>query len=287
MELYVIDGTSYIYRAFHALPPFTNSRGVPTGAILGFTNMFLKVLRERAPEYVAVVFDAGGETERHREFEAYKAQRPPMPDDLAPQIPYVYRIVEALELPTLMEEGYEADDIIGTVAMRAAHEGFQVTIVSGDKDLFQLVGRAIQVFDPMRNKSYGVQEVEERYGVPPHALVDLMSLAGDAVDNIPGVPGVGEKTASALIQEFGTLENLLGSLDRVKRPKLREALKTHAERIRMNRALIAIRTDLPMSLAPQAFRRPPPDWERLRALFQELEFTRLLTSLETARQGML
>ncbi len=287
MQLYLIDGTSYIYRAFHAMPSLTNSRGLPTSAILGFTNMFLKVLRERAPEYVGVVFDAGGETERHREFEAYKAQRPPMPDDLASQIPYVYRIVEALKLPALMEEGYEADDIIGTVAMRAAADGFQVTIVSGDKDLFQLVGPAIQVFDPMRNKTYGVQEVEERYGVPPQGLVDLMSLTGDAVDNIPGVPGVGEKTARALIQEFGTLEHLLGSLGRVKRPKLREALNTHVERVRMNHALVAIRTDLPLSVSPQGLRRPPPDWERLRALFRELEFTRLLTSLETAEQGML
>ena len=287
MQLYLIDGTSYIYRAFHAMPSLTNSRGLPTSAILGFTNMFLKVLRERAPEYVGVVFDAGGETERHREFEAYKAPRPPMPEALAPQIPYVYRVVEALQLPTVMEEGYAADDIIGTVAMRAAADGFQVTIVSGDKDLFQLVGPAIQVFDPMRDKAYGVQEVEERYGVPPQALVDLMSLTGDAVDNIPGVPGVGEKTASALIQEFGTLEHLLGALDRVKRPKLREALETHVERVRMNHALVAIRTDLPLSVSPQALRRPLPDWERLRALFRELEFTRLLTSLETAEQGML
>lgn len=287
MQLYLIDGTSYIYRAFYALPPLTNSQGLQTNAILGFTNMFLKVLRERVPEYMAVVFDAGGETERHREFEAYKAQRPPMPDALASQIPYVYRIVEALHVPALMEEGYEADDIIGTVAMRAVGEGFQVTIVSGDKDLFQLVGPGIQVFDPMRDRAYGVQEVKDRYGVPPEAMADLMSLTGDAVDNIPGVPGVGEKTASALIREFGTLDNLLGSLDRVKQPKLREALKTHAEQIRMNRSLVAIRTGLPMSVAPQTLRRSLPDRERLRALFQELEFTRLLASLEVVGQGML
>ncbi len=287
MQLYIIDGTSYIYRAFHALPSLTNSRGLPTNAVYGFTTMFLKVLRERGPEYLAVVFDAGGETERHREFEAYKAQRPPMPDALVPQIPYVYQVVEALSVPTLMEEGYEADDIIGTVAARAATEGFQVTIVSGDKDLFQLVGPAIRVYDPMRDKTYGVQEVTDRYGVPPEALVDLMSLTGDAVDNIPGVPGVGEKTASALIQEFGTLDNLLHSLDAVKRPKLRDALKTHAEQVRLNRTLVAIRTDLPVLISPEALRRPLPDWERLRALFTELEFTRLLASLEAAGQGTL
>lgn len=287
MQLCLIDGTAYIYRAFYALPPFSNSRGLPTNAIYGFTNMFFKILRERAPDHVVVVFDAGGETERHREFEAYKAQRPPMPDTLVPQIPYIYQVVEASHVPTLMEEGYEADDIIGTVATRAAADGFQVTIVSGDKDLFQLVGPAVQVYDPMRDKTYRVQEVEERFGVPPQAMVDLMSLAGDAVDNIPGVPGVGEKTASALIQEFGTVENLLGSFDRVKRPKLREALKTHADQIRMNRALITIRIDVPHSVPLQALRRQLPDRERLRALFQELEFTRLLSSLEGAGQGML
>ncbi len=287
MQLYLIDGTSYIYRAFYALPPLSNSRGLPTGAIYGFTNMFLKVMRERAPEHAAAVFDAGGETERHREYEAYKAQRPPIPDALASQIPYVYQVVEALNVPTLMEEGYEADDIIGTVATRAVGDGFQVTIVSGDKDLFQLVGPAVQVYDPMRDKIYRVEDVEGRYGVPPRAMVDLMSLTGDAVDNIPGVPGVGEKTASSLIQEFGTVENLLQSLDQVKRQKLREALKTHAEQIRANRALVTIRTDLPFSVTAEALRRQPPDWERLRVLFQELEFTRLLTNLEGPARGML
>ncbi|MFQ5881935.1 MAG: 5'-3' exonuclease H3TH domain-containing protein [Candidatus Methylomirabilales bacterium] len=287
MHLYLIDGSSYIYRAFFALPPLSNSRGLPTNAIYGFTNMLLKVLRQHAPEHVAVVFDAGGETERHREFEAYKAQRPPMPDTLAPQIPYIYEVVEALHVPTLMEEGYEADDIIGTVATRAATDGFQVTIVSGDKDLFQLVGPAIQVYDPMRDKTYGAQAVEERYGVPPRAMPDLMSLTGDAVDNIPGVPGVGEKTASALIQEFGTVENLLSSLDRVKRPKLREALKSHAEQIRMNRALVTIRTGLPPFISAQALRRQIPDWERLRVLFREFEFMRLLGSLEEPGQRTL
>ncbi|MFQ5847079.1 MAG: 5'-3' exonuclease H3TH domain-containing protein [Candidatus Methylomirabilales bacterium] len=286
MQLYLIDGTSYIYRAFHALPPLSTVQGLPTGAIYGFTTMLLKVLRERAPDHVAVVFDAGGETERHREFEAYKAQRPPMPDALASQVPYIYQVVEALNVPALMEEGTEADDIIGTVATRAAADGVQVTIVSGDKDLLQLVGPAVQVYDPMRDKTYRIGEVEGRYGVPPQAMADLMSLTGDAVDNIPGVPGVGEKTASALIQEFGTVEHLLGSLDRVKRPKLRDALRSHAERIRMNRALVTIRTDLPVSIPAGLWHPSRPNWERLRALFRGLGFTRLLASLEGARQGM-
>ena len=279
MHLYLIDGTSYIYRAFFALPPLSNARGLPTNAAYGFTNMLLKILRERAPDHIAVVFDAGGETERHREFEAYKAERPPVPDALAPQIPYIYRIVEAYQVPTLMEEGYEADDIIATVATGAAREGFTVTIVSGDKDLFQLVNPAIEVYDPMRDKTYRVQEIQERYGVPPEALTELMSLMGDAVDNIPGVPGVGEKTASALLQEFGTLENLLHSLDRVKRPKLRQALKENVGQIRMNRTLVTLRTGLPLSIAPETLQRHAPDEERLRPLFEELGFVRLLGSL--------
>jgi DNA polymerase-1 len=286
MRVHLIDGTSYIYRAFFALPPMSDSRGLPTNAIYGFTNMLLKVLREQSPEHIAMVFDAGGETERHREFEAYKAQRPPMPDTLAPQIPYVYRVVEALQVPTLMEEGYEADDIIGTLATRAVVDGFQVTIVSGDKDLFQLVNPAIEVYDPMRDKTYRVQDVQERYGVPPQAMTDLMSLVGDAVDNIPGVPGVGEKTASTLIQEFGTVENLLDSLDQVKRPKLREALSAHAARIRMNRSLVTLRTDLPLCVSPQDLRRQVPDAERLRTLFEELGFTRLLSALAEGGRGI-
>lgn len=286
MRLHLIDGTSYIYRAFFALPPLTDSRGLPTNAIYGFTNMLLKILRERSPEHIAVVFDAGGETDRHREFQAYKAQRPPVPDALAPQIPYIYQVVGALQIPTLLEEGYEADDIIGTIATRAVADGFHVTIVSGDKDLFQLVNADVEVYDPMRDKTYQAADVEERYGVPPQAMADLMSLVGDTVDNIPGVPGVGEKTASALIREYGTMDNLLGSLDQVKRPKLREALNTHAPQIRMNRSLVTLRTDLLLTVSPRDLRRHPPDVDRLRALFQELGFTRLLGALEEGGRGI-
>ncbi len=286
MRLHIIDGTLHIYRAFFALPPLSNAQGLPTNAIYGFTNMLLKILREHSPEYITVVFDAGGETERHREFKDYKAHRPPVPDTLVPQIPYIYQVVEALHVPTLMEEGQEADDIIGTLATRAAAEGFQVTIVSGDKDLFQLVNAAIEVYDPVRDKTYRVQDVEDRYGVPPQAMADLMSLVGDAIDNIPGVPGVGEKTASVLIQEFGSLENLLGSLDRVKRPKLRDALNAHAAQIRVNRSLITLRTDLPLCVSPQNLRRQTPDADRLRALFTELGFQRLVSAVGEGGQGI-
>jgi DNA polymerase I len=281
MRLSLIDGTSYIYRAFHALPPLSNARGLPTHAVYGFITMFVKVLRERAPQHAAVVFDTGGETERHREFADYKAQRPPMPDVLAVQVPYIYRVVDAFNVLALRVEGTEADDIIGTVAIRAVADGAAVTIVSGDKDLFQLVGPSIEVYDPMRDRTYRVQDVEERFGVPPRAMVDLMALTGDAVDNIPGVPGVGEKTASALLQEFGTVDNLLVSLDRVTRPRLREALKAHAEQIRRNRTLVTIRTDVSLPAFPAVLSpRPSPDWERLRALFEELGFTRLLAKLK-------
>lgn len=286
MRLHLIDGTSYIYRAFFALPPLSDSRGLPTNAVYGFTNMLLKILREQSPERIAVVFDAGGETDRHREYEAYKAQRPPIPDMLVPQIPYIYRVVKMLQVPTLLEEGTEADDIIGTVATRAVADGFQVTIVSSDKDLFQLVGPAIAVYDPMRDKTYQVRDVEERYGIPPQKMADFMSLVGDAVDNIPGVPGVGEKTASALLQEFGTVEHLLDHLDQVKRPKLRAALSAHAAQIRLNRSLVTLRTDLSLGVSPDDLRRQRPDVEQLRALFEELGFTRLLSALEKGGRGI-
>lgn len=279
-QLSLIDGTSYIYRAFFALPPLSNSRGVPTNAVYGFTNMLLKLLREQAPTYLGVVFDAGGETERHREFAEYKAQRPPMPETLAPQVPYIYQVLEAMRIPTLWEEGYEADDIIGTVALRTVAEGFQVVIVTGDKDFLQLVGPSVQVYDSMREKVYGVREVEERYGVPPQAMVELMSLTGDPIDNIPGVPGIGEKTARGLIQEFGTVEHLLRHLDRVRPPRLREILKAHAEQIQRNRSLVAIRTDLPLPFHCEALRRQEPDRGKLQSLFRELEFTRLLPLVE-------
>ncbi|RLD93926.1 MAG: DNA polymerase I, partial [Aquificota bacterium] len=194
-SLYLIDGSSYLYRAYFALPFLSNSKGIPTHAAYGFTRMVMKIVKEHQPQYMAVAFDVGRETFRTETYQEYKAQRPSMPDELAVQIPYVKEILQALRIPVLEMENYEADDVIATLAKRAETAGFQVVIVTGDKDMLQLVTENIQVFDPMKEAFYGPQEVEKRMGVAPHQIPDLLGLAGDSIDNIPGVKGIGQKSA--------------------------------------------------------------------------------------------
>jgi len=278
-HLFLIDGSSYLYRAFYAIRPLSTARGIPTHAVYGFVNMLLKVLRERAPAFIGVAFDPGGPTVRHEVFAAYKANRPPIPPSLEVQIPYARRIVEAFRIPCLIEEGFEADDVLGTVAVKAAGEGLEVTLISGDKDFLQLVGPSIHVYDPVKGKTYGEEEVRERYGVNPEAVPDLLALIGDPVDNIPGVPGIGEKTARALLQRFGTVEGLLARLSEVAPPKLQEAIRVHADRLRVNRDLVTIKTHLAFPLDLQALQRREPDKAALITLFQELEFFSLMKRL--------
>jgi len=275
-RLVLLDGSSSLYRAFFALPPLSNSKGTPTHAILGFTSMLLKLLREEEPDALAVAFDGPGPTTRHREFAEYKAQRPAMPEAMAQQIPYVHRVLEAMRVPILMIPAEEADDILGTVAVRAAAEGYRVTLVSGDKDLLQVVGERIVVRDTMKEKTWGPAEVQERYGVSPGQFQDLLALMGDSIDNIPGVPGVGEKTARDLMQRYGTLEAVLERGVEVSRPRLRESLRTHAEQARMSKRLATIRTDLPVPWTAADLSRKAPDVPALLALFRELEFSRLV-----------
>ncbi len=275
-RLVLLDGSSSLYRAFFALPPLSNSKGTPTHAILGFTSMLLKLLREEEPDALAVAFDGPGPTTRHREFAEYKAQRPAMPEAMAQQIPYVHRVLEAMRMPILMIPAEEADDILGTVAVRAAAEGYRVTLVSGDKDLLQVVGERIVVRDTMKEKTWGPAEVQERYGVSPGQFQDLLALMGDSIDNIPGVPGVGEKTARDLVQRYGTLEAVLERGVEVSRPRLRESLRTHAEQARMSKRLATIRTDLPVPWTAADLSRKAPDVPALLALFRELEFSRLV-----------
>jgi DNA polymerase-1 len=279
-SLYLIDGHSLIYRAFFAIRNLSTSKGFPTNAIYGFTNMLMKLLREKHPDYLAVAFDAKGPTERHAEFEDYKAQRPEMPDALQRQIPEIHRIIYAFRIPSLMIEGYEADDLIGTVSTRAQNEGFNVVIVTGDKDLFQLIGPNVRIYDTMKEKTYEVRDVRERFGVEPGRVVEIMGLMGDSIDNIPGVPGVGEKTAVKLIAQFGTIENLLSRLDQVPQPKLRESLRRHSDLARMSRQLATLHLDCPVETDPTRFERPAPDARALVRLFQEFEFTALLKRLD-------
>jgi DNA polymerase-1 len=274
-QVFLIDGSSYIYRAFFALPPLSNSKGFPTNAIYGFTQMLLKVLREKDPEYMAIALDAPGRTFRHEVFGAYKANRPAMPEDLRPQIPYIKEIAQALNIPILEEEGYEADDLIGTLAKKMESQGIETTIISGDKDLMQLVSESVTLYDPMKEKTYRIPEVIERFGVPPDKLVDVMGLSGDASDNIPGVPGIGEKTAARLISEYGSIDRLLAELEKLKNPKLREQLRRYGDQARLSRELAKIDLQVPVPWDISDLKRGTPEKERLSQIFQELEFSKL------------
>ncbi|MBI4574261.1 MAG: hypothetical protein HY713_13380 [candidate division NC10 bacterium] len=281
-RMVLVDGSASLYRAFFALPPLSNSRGLPTHAVLGFTTMLLKLLREEEPDALAVAFDGPGPTTRHHEFAEYKAQRPEMPEAMVQQVPYIHRVLEAMRVPVLMLPAEEADDILGAVAVRAAAEGTQVTLVSGDKDLFQLVGERIAVRDTMKERTWGPAEVLARYGISPGQFPDLLALMGDSIDNIPGVPGVGEKTARDLLARFGTLEAVLERAADLSRPRLREALRTQAGQARLSKRLATIRTDLPVPWATADLSRKPPDISALLDLFRELEFSRLVQQFSQA-----
>jgi DNA polymerase-1 len=278
-KLLLIDGSSYIFRAFYALPPLSNSKGTPTNATLGFTNMLLRVIKDLSPSLIAVVFDAKGPSFRSELYAEYKANRPAMPERLAPQIPYIKKIVGGLNIAILEKEGYEADDLIGTIAVEAGRQGHPVQIITGDKDLFQVITRDITALDTMKDKFFGTREVKERFGVEPEQLVDLLALTGDSIDNIPGVPGVGQKTATALIQKFGSLENLLDNLDRVSNARIREKLSAHAEQARLSKQLATIDIHVPMDSRLENFTYTGDVKENLKETLKELEFTKLLREL--------
>ncbi len=278
--LYLIDGSAYLYRAFFALPALSTSTGLPTNAIYGFTTMLQKIVRERRPDYLAVAFDEKGPTLRHEEFKEYKAHRPPMPDALSQQVPYIHRVVEAYAIPVVKLQGYEADDLIGALAVQAASQGLDVVIVTGDKDMFQLLTPAIRIFDSVKDKTFTEKDCLDRFGVEPARVVEVMGLMGDATDNIPGVKGVGEKTARKLIAEFGSIENLLTRLPDVKSEKLRDLLEAHAEDARLSRTLATIVTDCPVSFDRDRFRLGEARGADLTALFRELEFWGLLKGIQ-------
>ena len=290
--VYLIDGSSFIFRAFFALPPLTNSSGLPTQAIYGFTTMTLKFIKAYQPEYLLVVFDAGRETFRNRMYQDYKSNRPEAPPQLIPQFPYIRKVLEALHVPLLELEGFEADDLIATLARHFTGRDTGVVVVSGDKDLMQLVNESVRLFDPMKEKWIGVPEVKEKFGVDPERVIEVMGLMGDAVDNIPGVKGIGEKTAVALIQRFQSLENLFDHLDDLEKTDLRAAdrirktLLEGKEAAFLSRDLARVRTDAPIEVELEQIRyRGLCDREKLRALFAELEFTKLLKALDTENQG--
>ena len=279
-KLVLVDGSNYLFRAFYAIRELSNSKGFPTNAIYGFTTMLMKLLREQAPDCIAVAFDLKGPTFRHDAYAEYKATRRAVPDTLIPQIPYVKEVVRGLNIPILEQQGLEADDIIGTIACRQAAQGMDVVIVSGDKDLMQLVSDDIVMTDTMKDKTYDVAAVKERFGVPPEKVVEILGLMGDVSDNIPGVPGIGPKGALRLIEQFGGIEEILAHPEKIHNLKTREAILRHADQARLSLDLARIRTDAEFPFDIEACHRREPDRERLIALFKEFEFSSLLQELK-------
>ncbi len=279
-RLFLIDGYSNIFRAFYAIRNLSNSKGEPTNAVYGFLQMLRKLLRDEQPELLGVALDVSRKTIRSEKFPQYKANRSPMPDDLRAQIPWIRSLLAAYKIPIIELDNYEADDVLGTLSKKAAAAGFDVVLVSADKDLMQLVSERVSLFHTGRDKKYDPALVEEDFGLPPHKVADVLGLMGDASDNIPGVPGIGEKGAKKLIAEFGSVEELLDRAAEVQRKSYRESLLKNRELAELSKDLVIIHTDLDLPLEPQELRLAVPDETALRELFTELEFFSLLDELE-------
>ena len=273
--IYLIDGTAYIHRAYHAIRGLTNSKGLPTNATFGFTRMLLKLIEDRSPQYAGMFFDAKGPTFRHEMFAEYKANRPPMPDDMAVQIPYIKEVTAALKFPVIEMERFEADDLIGTYARIAEENGYAVVMVTGDKDFMQLVTDQTIIWDPMKDTTIDAAFIKNSYGLQPHQMVDVMGLSGDTSDNVPGVPGIGWKTALALIQDNQSMEKLYEAVDSITKKKQRENLIDYREQAFLSRDLVTIDTRVPVSGDLSAFKIKPPDGGVLAKLFKTLEFRQL------------
>jgi len=277
-KLYLVDAMSNIHRAYHAIQRLSTAAGRPTNAIYGFVTMLRKMLREHTPDYLAVAWDGPQRTLRHEQYAEYKANRQPMADDLASQVPVIRQILDAYRIPVLELPGYEADDVIGTLAKKASTMGFDVVIVTADKDMLQLVGPRVRVFHTGREKFLDTAGVREFFGVAPEQVADVLALMGDSVDNIPGVPRVGEVTAKKWISEYGDLPTLLARAGEIK-GKVGESLREHRENAVISRRLVEIPTDLPIPFEPDALRCAPADSKRLKDLFVELEFHSLAAEI--------
>jgi DNA polymerase-1 len=277
--IYLIDGTAYVHRAYHAIRGLANSKGLPTNAIFGFTRMLMKLMEDRNPEYVGMFFDAKGPTFRHEMYTEYKANRPPMPEDMAVQIPYIKEVTAAFNLPIIEMQGYEADDLIGTLARIAEKKGFRVVMVTGDKDFMQLVTEKSTIWDPMKESATDLQTIKEKFGLAPHQMIDVQGLSGDTADNIPGVPGIGQKTAVVLIQTYNNMQELYEKLDTISKQKQRENLENFKDQAFLSRKLVTINTAAPVTQDPADFKVSAPDREKLAELFKDLEFRQLQQSV--------
>jgi len=281
-QLYLIDGSAYIYRAYHAIKPLTNSRGLPTHAVFGFINILRRLIKERQPHYLAVAFDTKGPVFRHQLYGAYKANRPPMPADLIPQIPYIRQMVNAYRIMSLEQGDQEADDLIASATQRMVAQGYRVVIVSGDKDLLQLVSPEVSLWDPMNDRVMDEAAVAEKYGVSPSQLLDYFALTGDSSDNIPGVPGIGPKSAQKLISQYGTLEQLYQAIDGLKPSRMIQLVSGHKAEAFLSRDLIRLNLAAEVPDHLEQYRLVEPDNDQLRSLLTELEFHSLLREVSRA-----
>ncbi len=286
-KLYLIDGSSYIFRAFFGIRQMlTNSAGLPTNALYGFTTMLSKVVRDEQPDYLAVVFDSKAKTFRHEMYPEYKANREVPPEDLAQQFPFFEPLVEAFNIATLRKDGYEADDIIGTLAKMGEQEGMEVTIVSGDKDMMQLITPHVHMLDTMKDKRFEKAEVIDKFGVPPEQVIEVMGLMGDSSDHIPGVKGVGPKTATELIQKYGSIEELYKNIDDIEKKKLKEKLEIDKDKALLSRQLVTIDTEMKLDCKVEDLKVKEPDTDKLRAMFTALGFKSLLADLPEGDAGV-
>jgi len=285
-RLYLLDAMAFCYRAFYAIRGLSTSFGQPTGAVYGFINILNKILKEKNPGYIAVCFDVSRDTFRSRMFSEYKIQRPPMPDELSSQIPLIKEAISGYGLIAIEKKGFEADDIIASLSSKSVSSGVPVTIISSDKDMLQLVKEGVEVFNPYKDSGlvYDENAVLEKFGVKPEQIADILSLTGDSADNIPGIPGIGEKTAVRLIREFGSLDNLLKNHQDISNEKIREAVRNNKEKIRLNKKLVFLSGALPIDFNLEELKIGRPDLVKLAGLFKRLEFKKLLTGLDFKKE---
>ena len=288
-HFYLIDGSGYIFRAYYALPPLTRKDGLPTGAVSGFCSMLFKLLEDskskenqQKPTHFAVIFDSARKTFRNEIFSDYKANRSEAPDDLAPQFEYIRKSVEAFNLPSIELLNYEADDLIATYAKKILKEGSKVTIVSSDKDLMQLYKKNVRIYDPLKNRFITDDDVKNKFGVDPSKVIDVQALAGDSSDNVPGVPGIGVKTAAELINKYGTLEKLLSSANEIKQNKRRETLLENKDKAIISKKLVTLKDDVPVKTEPEELKLKEINKDKLYNFLRDMEFNRLLSSAISA-----
>ncbi|HEV8030076.1 MAG TPA: 5'-3' exonuclease H3TH domain-containing protein, partial [Stellaceae bacterium] len=284
-HVYLVDGSGFIFRAYHALPPLTRADGTPVAAVLGFSNMLAKLLSETDADHVAVIFDAAGTSFRNRIYDQYKANRGPPPDDLVPQFALVREATKAFGVCQIEMADFEADDLIATYARHAVEAGAVVTIVSSDKDMMQLVDSKVTMLDPIKNRPIGEAEVREKFGVGPDKVIDVQALCGDSIDNVPGVPGIGVKTAAELINAYGDLETLLARAQEIKQPKRRESLIENEAKARLSKELVKLDGEVPLPCPLSELRVKPIDLDTLLPFLRTMEFRALETRMRQRLAG--